>query len=160
MTEKHTTKKHIDVELLEALQGLLNTVDSDPTASDKEVMQAIDWVRIRNSVARAESELEIELEYEATICLSRDVDEGRDETTLAFADGRYVVFSFSDTFPMGSFVRVYDEGEDIGGFSMSEVRESPGSVLGEFFEMLCSIIKSTGTMQKKMEKYNGIHNRI
>lgn len=43
-------------QLLSVLKSLLHTVDWDPNASDGEIMDAIDWERIRNAVERAEKE--------------------------------------------------------------------------------------------------------
>lgn len=146
MNENQKTKKHIDVEVLEALQGLLNTVDSDPTASDKEVMQAIDWGRIRLAVARAQSQFQ----YKTTITLSES--EGND-MVLGFPDGREFRFDSSRANPSGiSSMRFYDEeGIEEEVWCIDEVREDPGGVLGAFFGKLCTVLRHSGTAIRQEE---------
>ena len=39
-------------ELLEVLQHIVHEIDSDPNASDSEVMDAIDWERVRRVLSR------------------------------------------------------------------------------------------------------------
>ena len=39
-------------ELLEVLQHIIHEIDADPNASDSEVMDAIDWERVRRVLNR------------------------------------------------------------------------------------------------------------
>ena len=140
---KNQTTKRLDIELLDVLQKLLNTVDCHIDASDKEVMQAIDWGRIRFAVAQAQSQFQ----YKTTITLSEN--KGND-MVLGFPDGRELRFDSSRANPSGiSFMRFYDEeGIEEEGWCIDEVREDPEGVLGAFFGKLCTILRHTGTVMR------------
>ena len=142
MNEDQTTKD-LDIQLLGVLQKLLNTVDCDENASDKEVMQAIDWGRIRFVVAQAQSQFQ----YKTTITLSES--EGND-MVLGFPDGRELRFDSSRANPSGvSSMRFYDEeGIEEVMWCIDEVREDPEGVLGAFFGKLCTILRHTGTVMR------------
>ena len=47
----------MEKELLEALKHILHTMDWDPSASDGEIMGAINWDYIRLTVEQAEKQL-------------------------------------------------------------------------------------------------------
>jgi len=46
--------KLMEKELLEALKHILHTMDWDPSASDSEIMEAINWDYVRLTVEQAE----------------------------------------------------------------------------------------------------------
>lgn len=47
----------MEKELLEALKHILHTMDWDPSASDGEIMEAVNWDYIRLTVKQAEKQL-------------------------------------------------------------------------------------------------------
>ena len=51
-------KQSLEEKLLEALKHILHTVDWDPNASDREIIGAINWTYLRNTVEQAENQME------------------------------------------------------------------------------------------------------
>ena len=145
MTENQTTQ-NIDIELLDVLRRLLDTVDSDPNASDTDIMQAIDWATIRNAVARAQSQFQ----YKATITLSES--EGNC-IVLGFQDGREIRFEIQSWSPEKINLGFYDgKGIDELGWTANDLNSDPVGVLNAFFEKLCDVLRYTGTAMRQEEK--------